>query len=431
MARAWGAAAMLAAAGKTAAQPTITDLGVLPGTLGSDAVAITPDGSVVIGNSGDNIYRWTQAGGLQALTLPLGGSRPRCTAVSADGSIIVGRILIGSAAQACRWEITPNAPSGVWLGLGSIGTSVSGSSYSFAYAVSADGSAIVGESSTPGGDMGFRWTPGTGMQALAPLPPPFAQRTIGFAVSADGAVVIGRDGYSDAPVLCRWTAAAGGGGGVGAAERLEPANDIAEPLACTPNGRAVVGATVTPDANGARAFRWTASRGMQILGAPVPNFLPPGTPIVASIGTAISANGEAVAGEYRIDDTHTYAMLWTEATGPVDLKSYLASLGTDVAGWTLFQALGISADGTAVVGYASHNDARRAYLVRGLPPFVCNGRPAACPADFDCSGRLAVDDILNFLTAWLAGDGRADFGGWIGLDASDISEFLTAWFAGC
>ena len=54
-----------------------------------------------------------------------------------------------------------------------------------------------------------------------------------------------------------------------------------------------------------------------------------------------------------------------------------------------------------------------------------------CPADFDCSGELAVTDIFVFLSAWFAGLPAADFDGNALIEVSDIFAYLTAWFAGC
>ncbi|HMN40917.1 MAG TPA: GC-type dockerin domain-anchored protein [Phycisphaerales bacterium] len=53
-----------------------------------------------------------------------------------------------------------------------------------------------------------------------------------------------------------------------------------------------------------------------------------------------------------------------------------------------------------------------------------------CPADFNGDGALAVQDIFDFLNAWLAGSPSADFSGG-GLAVQDIFDFLNAWFAGC
>ncbi len=57
--------------------------------------------------------------------------------------------------------------------------------------------------------------------------------------------------------------------------------------------------------------------------------------------------------------------------------------------------------------------------------------PPSCPADFNGTGGLTVQDIFDFLGAWFSGDPRADFNGVGGISVQDIFDFLGAWFAGC
>ncbi len=56
---------------------------------------------------------------------------------------------------------------------------------------------------------------------------------------------------------------------------------------------------------------------------------------------------------------------------------------------------------------------------------------SSCPADFDHSGGLSVQDIFEFLNAWFAGGPGADFNQSGGITVQDIFDFLNAWFAGC
>ncbi len=58
------------------------------------------------------------------------------------------------------------------------------------------------------------------------------------------------------------------------------------------------------------------------------------------------------------------------------------------------------------------------------------GEPA-CPADFNNVNGVTVQDIFDFLTAWLAGNPSADFNHVNGVTVQDIFDFLTAWLAGC
>lgn len=61
----------------------------------------------------------------------------------------------------------------------------------------------------------------------------------------------------------------------------------------------------------------------------------------------------------------------------------------------------------------------------------------SCPADFNASGTLGVDDIFDFVNAWLANASLdptanpADFDENGTVQVADIFAFLNAWFGGC
>jgi hypothetical protein len=56
---------------------------------------------------------------------------------------------------------------------------------------------------------------------------------------------------------------------------------------------------------------------------------------------------------------------------------------------------------------------------------------AFCPADYNQSHAVSVQDIFDFLTGWFAGAPAADFNGVGGVTVQDIFDFLGAWFGGC
>jgi hypothetical protein len=65
---------------------------------------------------------------------------------------------------------------------------------------------------------------------------------------------------------------------------------------------------------------------------------------------------------------------------------------------------------------------------------VCGtpGNPTTCcVANFDGINGVAVQDIFAYLSAWFAGDPRADVNGTPGLSVYDIFAFLQIWFTGC
>ncbi len=61
-----------------------------------------------------------------------------------------------------------------------------------------------------------------------------------------------------------------------------------------------------------------------------------------------------------------------------------------------------------------------------------SGNPTTCcPANYNGTSGVEVQNIFEFLNAWFAGLPAADFNGLNGVDVQDIFEFLNAWFAGC
>jgi uncharacterized membrane protein len=167
------------------------DLGDFPGGNSfSVALDVTSDGELVVGvgstPGGAEGFRWTESIGLQGL----GALMYQAQAVSSDGTAIAGLgFLHGQGAV--RWT---EAEGSVWLGHlpGPTGTI-----YSFASDISADGSVIVGGSGEDARFEAFRWTATSGMrsvqQMLQELGVDLGGWNLGFAsgVSADGSVIVG------------------------------------------------------------------------------------------------------------------------------------------------------------------------------------------------------------------------------------------------
>lgn len=155
------------------ARPDFIALGFLPGKDSSGAHAISADGSTIVG--GSNI-----AGGT-----------------------------IQNSTEAYRWTKTTGMVGRGILSRAQMGVAT----FSSATAVSADGSVVVGLSISPesAGSAtpfeAFRWTAATGMRPLADLPGgAFTSRAIG--VSGDGNIAVGSShsaAASDRPEAFRWT----------------------------------------------------------------------------------------------------------------------------------------------------------------------------------------------------------------------------------
>ncbi len=61
-------------------------------------------------------------------------------------------------------------------------------------------------------------------------------------------------------------------------------------------------------------------------------------------------------------------------------------------------------------------------------PFILYG---ACPADFNGSGTVSVQDIFDFLAAYFANEAAADVNHSGSVTVQDIFDFLATYFAGC
>lgn len=215
-----------------------------------------------------------------------------------------------------------------------LGTLPGGDYFSTAYAVSNDGSVIVGISLVTSNDThAFRWT-GGGMTDLGTLG---GTTSNAIAVSADGYIVAGTasrpNGY---PSAFSWTSA-------GMIDLGTLGGQASHVSSISADGSVAVG--YSDNANGQnRAFRWT-SAGMADLGTL-------GTK--ESFATSVSADGSTVIGYTRfpINVSKPRAFRWTSA-GMTDLGTF---------GGVETVAQGVSADGSVVVGYSEDvNGERRAF----------------------------------------------------------------------
>jgi probable HAF family extracellular repeat protein len=216
-----------------------------------------------------------------------GDTMSRARGVSADGSVVVGSSSHSfSASQAFCWTST-----GGMVGLGDL---AGGLFNSGATAVSADGKTVVGGGTSTSGTPPARWTSSGGWVSLGKLPSSGFFDGNATDVSADGSVIVGK--------------------ARGASFGYEP-------------------------------FRWTLSGGMVSLGQSS------SFNVLGVSATGVSADGNIIVGTDSSDSFHTKAFLWNRSVGMVNLQSYLIAQGVaGLAGWTLTDALDVSADGQTIVG---------------------------------------------------------------------------------
>jgi uncharacterized membrane protein len=249
------------------------------GPAGSEAFSVSADGSAIVGYQSGSLWRWTAAGGLVAFGTP----NDTVLAMSADASRIVGSTIVGGKQEACYWN-----SSGTRTNLGYL----AGHDVSWAQAVSADGSFIVGTSYLSGNqantERAWRWTSAGGMVSLGVLSPATASRA--FGVSDDGSLVAG--GLSNA-------------------------------------------------SGGLYAFQWTVAGGMVAIPA-------------LTIATGVSGDGSTIVGSALVSGFGSsffgYSIGGTVTVPPP------TSNPTDPAGANGSYPDGISADGQTVVGYSYGTD---------------------------------------------------------------------------
>jgi probable HAF family extracellular repeat protein len=320
----------------------MVDLGVLPGRDSAVANGVTRDGSLVVGYStgGGPIrgFEWTAAGMVESDV----GSSNEPFAVSADGSTVVGQANFGTSFHAYR--LTRATSHIDDLGL------LAGSQSSRALSVSENGSVVVGYCSfpgAPGSERAFRWTQATGMVDLGVLPLDGLGYIEATDVSADGLVVAG------------WCQAL----------------------------------------SGDRAFRWTQATGMVDYG-PAPGATDSRAYGLSADASVAVGNGIVEFGDYR-------AFRWTALGHPRNLQNDLVNiygLGTQLTGWSLTNAVSCSANGRIIAGNgidpAGHAESWIAQ-VDPLPPQITNTQVNGGAAQRSRVTDLAVtfDSQVNFASS--------------------------------
>jgi uncharacterized membrane protein len=426
--------AVLACAAPVLAQPTFTALGELPGgQYFSEVWGVSGDGSTVVGDSivnGNALFGGTYAAFVWRLNsgmvdiYDLGGIGTICRAYGAngDGSVVVGvadyGVLTPTRIVAFVWTEATGT-----VEIGDLPGGPSGSERSAARGVSADGTIVAGQGESNAGAEPFRYTRQDSMfLGLGDLSGG-AFGGSGYGISADGRTIVGSSISGEGTVAFRWTQAEGM---VGIGHLPVPAGitPFAEAYGANADGSVIVGLSRSMASlnNGWEAFRWTQQGGMVGLGD-----LPGGA--VLSEGYGATADGSIVVGKAGAQgpcgpfgcQTAPRAFIWDAQSGLRDLNTVLADMGLDLAGWTLSEARGISADGRVIVGTGINPTGDTEAWRVELGP--------ACPCDWNHSGAVNSQDFFDFLTDFFAGN--ADFNQSGVTNSQDFFDFLTCFFAGC
>ncbi|MGY4662522.1 putative HAF family extracellular repeat protein [Pseudomonas chlororaphis] len=306
------------------------------GTYPAAPSRTSSDGSVIIGGTcaGIPCYSlgivWTNGLASPSLLETLGGVNSLASAISADGSIIVGQASNAAGKfRAVSWTNGPTSPTD----LGTLG-----GDFSYASAISANGSVIVGTATTADeDDHAVSWVNGaTTPTDLGTLE---GNRSYASAISANGSVIVGTATTTNDDRDIRHAVSWVNGATTPTDLGTLLGGSYSEATAVSANGSVIIGSAETTDSE-RHAVSWTN-------GATTPTDL-------GTLGgshsdtTAVSANGSVIIGIAGITSGDVRAVSWTDgATTPTDL----GTLGGNSS-----YAIDISADGTAIVGRADTVD---------------------------------------------------------------------------
>ncbi len=331
------------------------------------ATAVSADGTVVVGGTdfggitvGQTAFYWTQASGLVYLLNSLGHDVSGvANAVSGNGSIIVGSMPDGSGgigSMAFEWANGVAAPLPQ-----PAATAVSANS------ISQDGSIIAGDIST--GNVG------TGMNAsgftltgttIVTFPPSNLNLlTTGTIMSANGSVAAGNiEGGLGISTPYQWT-----NGALVSWPGSTSYSTVAK--AISPDGSVVVGSMGVNGNGDTNPFEWTNGTVTSVT-------LPAGFVVGSAMGISsdLSSDGATIVGSMAPNASGQYAeggtaFIWTRASGIQNLQHVLTAdynLGSSLAGWTLTEATAITPDGNTIVGNGTDPQGQQEGWIVNLAP---------------------------------------------------------------
>ena len=270
----------------------------------------------------------------QALGYLPEGESSYAKAVSADGSVVVGESYAYDGQEAFFWTEADGM-----VGLGDFDR---GTVESSATDVSADGSVIVGWGTVAGSRLAFRWTLADGLVSLGSLKGGDGS-SAAYGTSADGSVMVGQASSTRGQEVFRQVQVS----------KMKGLGDLpfggyeGKALDVSENGSVVVGWSKSHQ--GYEAFRHVTPVG-PIGWTPVMEGLGdlPGGGFM-SFANAVSADGQTIVGQGSVP-AGLQAFRWTSAEGMVDLGPLTRS------------ANAVSANGNIIVGTGWFNGKRSAFI---------------------------------------------------------------------
>jgi uncharacterized membrane protein len=168
-----------------------------------------------------------------------------------------------------------------------------------------------------------------------------------------------------------------------------------------------------------RAHRWDVDGGTYVSLGTLAGY-------TNSTATSVDGDGDCVVGYgANTSISEGRAFLWSPSTGMRPLHDVLTLKGADLTGWTLSRATSVSADGRTIVGVGVNPSNQTRGWIATIP------NSALCPADFDDSGFVDIEDFNAFVAAFELGEQDADFDGSGFVDTEDFDAFVEAFEVGC
>jgi probable HAF family extracellular repeat protein len=314
---------------------------------------MSSDGNVLLGNirTADRLHdagmRWTQASGWTRLGAFPGHADSAAVAVSADGSIVLGWSGTSGSGVGEAFRSTSSGIQGLGNLPGEPGCAPLGQTN--------DLGVVVGECATKT----FRWTMADGTTPIPTLPGYTANRF--GRLSRDGSVVVGASendaGKSQA---FRWTKTTGTVG-LGFLPGFDESVIYRGSETLSADGKVVTGQVLRRSpTSSAQAFRWSESSGLVGLA-----FLPGDN---TNSVRAVSADGSIIAGSSQFRDPNggapqSHAVTWDDKGTAHSVGDELEAAGVDLAGHQLSDAYVIVRNGRVILyGSAEGPEGRRAWV---------------------------------------------------------------------
>jgi uncharacterized membrane protein len=326
----------------------VTNLGA--GFLANSA---SNNGEIIVGTIGNTHYIWTEASGLTPIGGVTVGTMGGTATISDDGSKISATVT--NPNNNLNEMALYNVSTSNWTYLGGIGGQSDGS-VSSAWSISGDGSTAVGLGWIGSGAHAIKWNASDGMVDMGSTVANRSSRA--NDVNNDGTVIVG---WQDAATGFRQGAV-----WIDGEQTLitnQSGTPVSEAGAVSGDGNCVVGG-----GNNFEAWKWNFDTGISNISHPNSSFSFRGS------STAVNQDGSVIVGFYRPfpgPAVFGEGFIWTEATGRIELNAYVASLGMDTQGIIFALPLGISNDGTSIVGLGRLGNAQVGFMIK-LPSAAAN-----------------------------------------------------------